>query len=313
VVDAAVTSNLPLSGSGNDTYLAVPGRHQLGTDTQFNAQTRVVSANFFDVMHTPLLQGRQFTNADADGAPNVVIINEPFASTIFPDESPIGQRLHIDFGEVYEAEIVGVVGGINHFSLGGQRGLEFYLPFRQSTFRLQALIVRTDVDPGTVTSAIPRVVAEVDPLLPVYPMFTYEEVVANSIAQPRFAMLVLGLFAVVALVLAGVGIYGVLGYYVAQRTKEVGLRVALGAKRGDVYRLIVGRGMGFTLLGLVIGMAGAFGLTRFLSSQLFGVGATDPVTFLVLPLMLGVIALLASFLPARRATRIDPISALRDG
>ncbi|MCZ6916587.1 MAG: ABC transporter permease [Gemmatimonadetes bacterium] len=311
VVDVAVTSNLPLGGGGNDTYLAVPGRHQLGTESQFNAQNRSVSANFFDVMQTPLLQGRQFTSADRDGTPNVVIINEPFANTIFPDESPIGQRLQIDLGDVYEAEIVGVVGGINHFSLGGQRPAEFYLPLRQSAFGGQNLIVRTSVDPLTVTNAIPRIVSNVDPLLPVSPMFTYEELVANSIAQPRFAMLILGLFAAVALVLAGVGIYGVLGYYVAQRTKEVGLRVALGAKNGDVLRLVVGRGMGLTALGLLVGVIGAFGLTRFMSSLLFGVGATDPVTFMVPPVVLALIALLASYLPARRATRIAPIAALK--
>ena len=310
VVDVGVTSHLPLTRTANDTYLAVPGRHQLGTDTQFNAQTRSVSSNFFDVMGIPLLRGRQFTDGDGAESPNVVIINEPFANTIFPDEDPVGQRLIIDMGDPHEAEIVGVIGGMNHFGLGRQRPLEFYVPLAQLSFG-QSFVVRTSVDPLSLTSAVTSAVWDVDPQQLVSSIASYEDVVANSVAQPRFQMVLLGLFALVALVLAALGIYGVIGYYVAQRAREVGVRMALGADRRDVYRLVVGRGLALAGAGLAVGLVGAFGVTRFMSSILFGVGATDPATFAVVAILLGLTAALASYLPARRAARLDPVTALR--
>lgn len=310
VVDVAVTSHLPLAGSANDTYLAVPGRHQLGTDTQFNAQTRSVSTNFFELMGIPLIRGRQFTEADRVDSPNVVIINEPFAARIFPDEDPVGQRLLIDLGETHDAEIVGVVGGVNHFGLGAQRPVEFYVPITQLSFG-RAFVVRTSLDPMTLTDEVQAAVWTIDDQQPVTSLATYEDLVTRSMSQPFLQMMLLGFFALVALVLAALGIYGVIGYYVAQRVREVGIRMALGADRRDVYRLVVGRGAMLAGAGIVVGLVSAFGVTRFMASLLFGVGATDPATFVIVPVVLGMVALLASYLPARRAAGVDPMTALR--
>ena len=311
VANVALASIAPLARSWNDTYLAVPGRHQLGTDTQFNAQQRFVSANYFDVMQISVLRGRAFSDSDRRGTSNVVIIDEPLATQIFPDEDPIGQRLQIDFGQVHDAEIIGVVGGVNHGGLGAARPMHFYIPVKQLSVLSLTVVIDAAVDPTTLAVAVPEAVWEVDPLQPVMSVTQYEDIVAGSVAQPRFQMLLLGLFAAVALGLAGVGIYGVLGYYVTQRAREVGVRVALGAKRRDVYRLVVGRGMTLVGMGLGIGAIGAMGLSRFMSSLLFEVSATDPVTYLAVGAVLTVIALAASFLPARRAAAVDPIEALR--
>ncbi len=239
-----------------------------------------------------------------------MIINEPFAARIFPDEDPVGQRLLIDLGEPHDAEIVGVVGGVNHFGLGVQRPMEFYLPITQQS-RGRAFVVRTSVDPMTLTEEVQAAVWTVDDQQPVTSLGTYEDLVARSTSQPFFQMLLLGFFALVALVLAALGIYGVIGYYVAQRVRELGIRMALGADRRDVYRLVVGRGAMLAGAGLVVGLVSAFGVTRFMASLLFGVGATDAATFTVVPAVLGVVALLASYLPARRAAGVDPMTALR--
>lgn len=310
VVDVAVTSHLPLAGSGDDTYLAVAGRHQLGTDTQFNAHPRSVSTNFFELMGIPLIRGRQFAEADRVDSPNVVIINEPFAAGIFPDEDPVGQRLLIDLGEPHDAEIVGVVGGVNYFGLGVPRRMEFYVPITQLSFG-RAFVVRTSLDPMTLTDEIQAAVWTIDDQQPVTSLATYEDLVTRSTSQPFFQMILLGFFALVALVLAALGIYGVIGYYVAQRVREVGIRMALGADRRDVYRLVVGRGAMLAGAGLVVGLVTAFGVTRFMASLLFGVRATDPATFVIVPVVLGMVALLASYLPARRAAGVDPMTALR--
>jgi putative ABC transport system permease protein len=310
VEDVAVTSMLPLSGSGSDTYVAVLGRHQLGTDTQFNAQVRTISANYFDVMGMPLLRGRAFTGAEGPEGPNVVIINEPFATNIFPDEDPVGQRLVIDLGDPHEAEIIGVVAGVHHFGLSNPRPPAFYLP-RAQVFPPENFVLRTSVDPLSLSGAVQEAVASVDPDQPVSGMASYADVVAESLAPALFQTVLLGLFAAVALLLAALGIYGVIGYYVAQRVREVGIRMALGADKRHVYRLIVGRGVALSGLGLAAGLLGALGMTRFMSSLLYGIGATDPFTFAVVPLCLGAAALVASYLPARRAARVDPVTALR--
>lgn len=309
VVDVAVTSMLPLSG-GSDTYVAVLGRHQLGTDTQFNAQVRTISANYFDVMSMPLVRGRAFSGAEGPGGPNVVIINEPFAANIFPNEDPVGQRLVIDLGDPHEAEIIGVVGGVHHFGLSNPRPQAFYMP-RTQVFPPENFVLRTSVDPLSLSRAVQEAVTSVDPDQPVTGLASYEDVVAESLAPALFQTVLLGLFAAVALLLAALGIYGVIGYYVAQRVREVGIRMALGADKGHVYRAIVGRGLALSGIGLVAGLVGALGMTRFMSSLLYGIDATDPFTFAVVPLCLGAAAVLASYLPARRAARIDPVTALR--
>ena len=205
----------------------------------------------------------------------------------------------------------GVVGGVNHDGLGAPRPTHFYVPLKQLPAFSINVAIRTAGNPTTLFGVVPEAVWDVDPLLPVRSVTLYEEFVSTSLAHPKFHMLLLGLFAAVALGLAAIGIYGVLGYYVTQRAREVGVRVALGAKRGDIYRLVVGRGMTLAGLGLAAGAAGAIGLTRFMSSMLFQVSATDPLTYIAVGGVLAAIALAASFVPARRAAGADPIEALR--
>lgn len=311
VEGVATSSILPLSGGGNDTYVGVPGRLELGSDQQFNSQFRFTSNEFFDVMRIPLIQGRAFGDGDRAGSPPVVVIDQTLATAIFPDENPLGQRLQIDMGEPYEAEIIGVVGGISGFSLALAPGFHLYLPYDQRPIAGQRVVIRTTVDPVTIMNRVAPTVAALDPLQPVSELSAYSEVVDQTVAQPRFQALLLGIFAAVALVLAVIGVYGVLSYLVAQRAREVGIRIALGARRSDVVRLIVRRGLGLTMMGLAIGLVAAFGLTRLMATLLFGVGATDVLTFALVAVLLGGTSLAASYVPARRAARVDPTAALR--
>ena len=305
------TSQLPLAGPGNDTYMAVPGRHQLGTETQFNAQIRSASRGFFEAMGIPLLRGRAFTEADRAGAPPVVIVNRPFVETIFPDEDPVGRRLLIDLGEPLETEVIGVVGGVHEFGLGDPPPMTAYFPLAQATVWNQQVVIRTSGDPASVVAALPELVGRIDPLQPVGSVATYESLLGRSVARPRFQALLLGLFAAVALTLAVVGIYGVLSYLVARRSREVGIRIALGATRPRVIGLIVRRGLGLAGAGLAIGALAALGLTRFMESLLYGVTATDGWTFAGVAALLGLTSLAACYLPARRAAGVDPTTTLR--
>lgn len=306
-----ITSMLPLAaGVGNDTYMAVPGRHQLGTETQFNAEIRAASRGFFDAMEIPLLRGRRFTTADREGAPPVVIINRPFAETIFPDENPVGQRLLIDAGEPIEAEIIGVVGGVRDFGLGEPAPMTLYSPLAVAPVRNQQVVIRTGDDPARLVAALPELVGDVDPFQPVGSVATYESLLGRSVARPRFQALLLGLFAAVALTLAVVGIYGVLSYLVARRSREVGIRIALGATRPRVIGLIVRNGLGLAGAGLAIGAVAALGLTRFMESLLYGVTATDGWTFAGVAALLGLTSLAACYIPARRAAGLDPTTTL---
>ncbi|MFV1986974.1 MAG: ADOP family duplicated permease [Gemmatimonadota bacterium] len=312
VEGVATASVLPLTGSGNDTYIGVPGRFELGTEQQLNAQFRFVSEGFFDVMGISVLRGRPFTGSDRAGGPQVVIVNRPFADAAFPDEDPIGQRIQVDLTDAYDAEIVGVVEPVNNWTLRGAPGLSIYLPHRQFPGQTGAgVVLRTSVDPATILPHVGPAIAEIDPLQPVQDLATYRDVVERGVAQPRFQALLVGLFAAVALILAVVGVYGVLSYQVAQRAREVGIRIALGASRVDVVRLVVRRGLGLTMTGLVIGVLGAVGLTRYMTSLLYGVGATDVVTFVGVAGLLAGTSLAASYVPARRAARVDPTVTLR--
>ncbi len=312
VEGVATASVLPLTGSGNDTYIGVPGRFELGTEQQLNAQFRFVSDGFFDVMGISVLRGRPFGGTDRVDGPQVVIVNQPFADVAFPDEDPIGQRIQVDFTDAYDAEIVGVVEPVNNWTLRGVPGPAIYLPHQQFPGQVGVgVILRTSVDPTTILPHVGPAVAELDPLQPVQDLATYRAVVDQGVAQPRFQALLIGLFAAVALVLAVVGVYGVLSYQVAQRAREVGIRIALGASRVDVVRLVIRRGLWLTTAGLAIGVLGAIGLTRYMASLLYGVGATDPATFVGVAGLLAVTSLAASFIPARRAARVDPTVTLR--
>ena len=265
----------------------------------------------------PLLQGRLFTQADNEKAPAVVVINATMVHTFFPNENPLGKRLQLGAlpeQEVPTMEIVGVVGDVRP-GLGIDPQAEMYLPYRQADLVLPvfqlSLVMRTAGDPVLQTSALRSALAQIDPNQPLVKVRTMEENMATTVAQPRFRAWLIGIFAMLALVLAGVGVYGVMSYAVTQRTSEIGLRVTMGAQPQDVFHIIVGEGLRLSLLGVGIGLVTALALTRLLQSFLFGISAYDPLTFVGVSVLLTLVALAASFFPARRATRVDPLVALR--
>jgi putative ABC transport system permease protein len=270
-----------------------------------------VTPDYFKAMGIPLRQGRLFDDHDRKDATRVIVINEAMAQRLFPDEDPIGKRITFGSKNPDWYEIVGIVGDTKQYGLDQATTLQTYEPFTQQTFPYMTLVVRTTGDPASFTPAIRGQVLSIDKDQPISGVQTLDHLLSTSIAQQQFSMLLLGIFAVVALVLAAVGIYGVLSYAVTQRTHEIGIRMALGAGRRDVLRLVVGHGMLLTLIGVVAGLAAAFALTRLMTTMLYGVSATDPLTFGVIALLLVTIALVACWIPARRATRVDPMIALR--
>ena len=312
---SAVTP-LPLSGDNADVGFAIEGVPN-NSSTPFPNETflRVVRNGYFQTMGIPLVQGRVFDARDTFESTPVVIINENLARRYFPNQNPLGRRINPSFSAdkrgVLWREVIGVVKDVHHASLGTESGAESYVTQAQAPWNTIMLVVRTSGDPEKLTEAIRREVGSLDKDLPVYNLKTMEQRISSSFVQPRFQTLLLGIFAGVALLLTAVGLYGVLAYSVTRRTHEIGIRMALGARRSDVLKLIVRNGLAMTLLGMVIGLVGAFAVTRLISTLLFGVTPTDKVTFITVSVILIVVALLACYLPARRATKVDPLVALR--
>ena len=277
-----------------------------------HANTAIASPQYFSTLGIALLSGRGFTERDRLGSPPVAIIDEKLARMYFRDENPIGKQIRIvGFTDNPPArEIVGVVAGVSH-SLRDDIAGQIYVPLWQVPAPGAFVIVQTDNDPAAMIGSLRRVVALLDPSLAVYDTLTMSHYVDRFIAQPRFNMVLLGVFGGLALVLASVGVYGVISYWVTQRTHEIGVRIALGAQSGEVQRMVLGNSLRLAILGIAIGLAGALPTTRALRGLVFGVSTHDPFTFIAFPSLLAAIALLASYLPARRATRIDPIVALR--
>ena len=275
-----------------------------------------VTPDYFRAMGTRLREGRTFTERDAAHAPPVAIVGETLAKRMWPDVSAIGKRLITyptdwdDEGNVIWRTVVGVVETARFRELEAPR-LDLYLPYLQSPMAVGHLVVRTSSDPLTLAGAVRAQIKAIDDLLPVGKVTTMEDVVASEFAPWRFNMLMFGIFAVLAVVLASLGIFGVLAYTVTQRTREIGVRFALGAQRGDVVRLVVGQGMTLTLAGLAIGLVLALTMTRFISTLLYGVSPSDPLIYVGISLLLMVVALAASYLPARRASKVEPVTALR--
>jgi putative ABC transport system permease protein len=313
VAAAGTVSELPLSGQENDTFFNIDGRSALAFGNAENdANVRTVSPDYFSAIGIQLLQGRSFSQRDGLNAPKVILVNDRFVQRYFPNEDPLGKHLTIDLGEPYNAEIVGVIGSVRHSSLAQQQpSAEMYISALQAPSYGVNLVVRGTGDPTQLTAAIRNEVQSLDKDLPIYNVKTMEKRIAESASQPRFRTLLLGIFAAVALILASIGIYGVISYSVTQRTHEIGLRVALGAQSSDVLKMVIGQGMTLAIAGVVIGVIGALAAMRVLSSLLFGVSATDPITFVGVSVLLIVVALLASYFPARRATKVDPMVALR--
>ena len=304
---------IPLSGYDMVLAFEIDGRPPLPPDATQSTNYYSVSADYFKAMGIPLRRGRWFTTGDTKDSPRVAVINETMAKKMFPDEDPMGKRITFDDRKKKPEwfEIVGIVGDVKQYGLDQVTTMQTYEPYTQQTFSYMTLVVRTTGDPANLSAAIRSEILKLDKDQPAGNVKTLSEFFSTSIAQQRFAMVLLGVFAAVALVLAAVGIYGVLSYAVTQRTHEIGIRMALGAGRRDVLRLVVGQGMLLTMIGVAGGVVAAFALTRLMASLLFGVTATDTVTFFTVASVLVAVALLACYIPARRATKVDPLVALR--
>lgn len=313
VQSAGAVYPLPLSGAEEGMGFAIEGRPVTNPGESFNAGPRWVSADYFKVMSIPLLRGRELTERDGPDSTRVLVISEAMARAYWPDEDPIGKRVAFDQtnGAPNWREIVGVVRDVKHSSLDATSKPEMYIPFAQFPIFFQTVVLRTTGDPLSLVAAARSEVLAVNKDQPISNIHTMEELLSNSIAQRRFNMLLLSVFAAVALLLSAVGIYGVMSYSVAQRTHELGLRMALGAQSSHVVALVVRQGMTLALIGVGVGLAASFALTRIMASLLYGVSTTDTLTFSLIALLLASVALLACYLPARRATKVDPMVALR--
>src|SRR6266542_912146 len=321
VKDAAVTDGLPLGDWSGGTMIEVEGQ-SFRTGGHNTAGWHVVSPEFFRTLGVRLLRGRLLEDADQEQATPVAVVNETLARLHWPNEDPLGRRIRLPNGSQATTAfliVVGVVADVKNDGLTEAVRQEVYVPLRQRTAaiagmgfaRQMTLAVRTSVEPLNLVNAIRQEVMALDRNVPIASVRTMEQIMATVTVQPRFNMILLGIFAAVALVLAAVGIYGVLSYSVTQRTHEIGLRLALGAQQGEVLKLVVRQGMILALLGVAIGLAASFALTRLLTGLLYGVSATDPLTFIVIALLLTMVALIACWIPARRATKVDPMIALR--
>jgi putative ABC transport system permease protein len=303
-----MNTELPLSGQPNDTPFSVQGR-PVEPNQRFGADFRRVNQDYLRSMRIPLKRGREFTEQEVRQGANVVVISEALANGVFGDEDPLGQRLLLGLNEKTPFEIIGIVGDIRHRTLEADPLAMMYLPVPSTQWT--NLTIKVSGDPLSMAAAVRREVRTIDPDQPIAAIRTMEQVVAESVGTPRYRTSLLGLFAFIALLLAAIGIYGVSSYAVAQRTHEIGIRMALGAEPRDVQWLVIGRGIGLALVGVGAGLIGAFGLTRLLAGFLFGVTATDPLTFAGVAVILTGIALVACWMPARRAARVDPMVALR--
>ncbi len=267
-----------------------------------------VSPGYFYTLGIPVLKGRTFTDHDDERSLKVAVVNETLARHMWPGEDPVAKRLPLMDEEL---TVIGVVGNTRHEGLSQDVKAEIYVPYLQGAQNSMQLAVRTAAEPASLVSAVRGEIATIDPDEPIYQVATLEQTLSNSVAPRRFNMLLLGIFAFIALALATVGIYGVMAFSVTLRTHEIGIRMALGAERRDVLGLVVREALRLTLVGILLGVAGAWALTRLLTSFLYDVRPTDPLTFLVVPAGLVAVAILASYMPARRAAKVDPMVALR--
>ena len=314
VQDAGLINTLPLD-KGPTAGFRVEGRPITTPDKWPSVNYRLVTPNYFRAMGIPLVQGRVYTERDDANAPLTMIVNQQLAREVFADENPVGKR--ITFGSTDEKnqpiwfEIVGVVGNVRSLELREQPSGELYFSALQDFWPAMSLVVRSSVEPESLAGSVRQIVNDVDKSVPVSNVKTMDHVVSESITQPRFNLFLLGLFSTVAMLLSAAGIYGVTAYTVTQRMHELGIRIALGAQVGDVLKMILGQGMAVIGVGLVIGLASALALMRLLRTLLFGIGENDPATFAAITGLLLLVALVACYVPARRATKVDPLVALR--
>jgi len=307
VQSAAAVSRLPLAGGNSDRSFQLPGGGQ-----SYQADIRVSTPTYFQTMGIPLLKGRFFSEQDASSSGLVAVVNDVVARTVFPGQDPVGKYI-LDFGPgLDKVQIVGVVGNVRHVGLETAPRPEVYLPFGQGHWPSVFMVVRSKTtDPLTLASAAQNAVGSVSKDIPLANLRTMEDVIAGSVQSRRFVMSLLSIFAGLAMLLAAIGLYGVMSYAVSQRTHEIGIRMALGAQKGDVLKLVVAEGMGLAVLGAVLGAIVSIALTRLMSGLLYGVSPRDPFVYMVVVALLGGVALAANYIPARRATRVDPMEALR--
>ena len=314
VESADAVSVLPLTGKDSSQVIGIEGPTASQRITMFQAQYRTVTAGYFSTMKIPLVAGRYFTEQDGGESPKVAIINEDCAKRLWPGQNPLGRLVNVmidvHMGKPW-ARIVGVVGETKDAGLDTKDSVQVFMPSAQRPQRNMAIVVRTAGDPLQTAGMLRAAVWAIDPEQPVAAIRALEQILYVSVARPRFNTILLAVFGGLATLLGAIGIYGLMSYSVSQRTQEIGIRMALGARRGDVARTVLGHGMRVVLVGVVLGLLGAFAATRLMSTLLFGVTPTDPVTFTAVPVLVVAVALVASYLPVRRATRIDPLEALR--
>jgi putative ABC transport system permease protein len=316
VRSVTMNSAPPLSGSGPETAVHILGQPRRSLNDLPVSAVRVVGPDYFRTLGIPLRSGRSFNPLEMASARHVVIINQAFARRYLPGANPLGRKAVILMKDLTEegndpCEIIGVAGDVRELGLDTAAEPTVYWPYPELVNSRMTILVRTAADPLSLAAAARREVRHLDPQQPLANVAAMDRIVADSLARSRFTMLLLVLFGGAALVLAAVGIYGVVAYSVAQRTHELGVRMALGAQRRDLLRLVLAQGTRLTLLGVGLGIAGALACTRLLANLLFGVSATDPLTLASAALLLSLAAFAASWLPARRAMRVDPVVALR--
>jgi len=312
VVKAGEVSIVPFSSGDLSSSFQIIGRPPVPQGQRPAAQVRVTSPDYFEAIGTNLRRGRLFNSRDDANATRVILVNEAFAKKFLPGEEAIGQRLNFGGDEKANQEVIGIVSDVKNDDLDEAPDPTVYSPYAQNVRATMSLVIRSRQEPGQLASAVRREVQALDPNLPVSNIKPVGQMISERASPKRLMTYILAVFALIALVLASVGIYGVMSFAVTQRTREIGVRMALGAQAFDVLKLIVRNGMKMTLIGVVIGLAGAFALTRLLANLLFKVTATDEVTFAGVALSLIAVALIACYVPARRATRVDPLVALRD-
>jgi putative ABC transport system permease protein len=310
VREVSFAQSVPLTSVDNNTSFDIVERPSAKGE-QSSAQLRFIGLNYFHTLNIPTISGRDFTERDAPQSPPVVILNEAFVREHFKGEDPIGKRLHLGWGGDAPKEVVGVVGDVRHRGLSDKARPEMYVPQAQFANAGITLLVRSSLKPESLIAPIKKQIYSLDPQLPVTEVKTLDQYRADSVALPRFSALLLGLFAGLALLLTAVGLFGVVSYSVTQRTNEIGIRLALGAQLGDVMGLVIGQGMRLVGLGVAVGLIASLALTQLLQNWLFNVSPTDPWTFVVIAVLLTLVALVACYIPARRATKVDPMVALR--
>jgi putative ABC transport system permease protein len=309
VEQAGATNFLPLTGFWGKVSFSIEGRPAPRPNEESSADNRVVTERYFRTMGIRLLRGREFDERDREGAAPVVIVNETMARRYWPNEDPVGARINL--GQGNKPEIIGVVNDVKSFGLEEQTHPDIYRPFAQAQFRMIAFAVRTSGDPLGLVAAVKNAIYAVDKDQPVFKVITMEKLAAESITLRRVSMLLIGGLSALGLILAAIGVYGVMSYTISQQRREIGLRMALGAQANDVLKLVISQGMKPALVGMIIGLLASFALMRLIKNLLFGVSATDPATFVVISILLGGVALMACWVPARRATKVDPLVALR--